>query len=424
MADIVFAFDPAIHRPIPVPESAPAEIAAAISGAALAALEEAAAVATRAEAVALVVCGRLLDPSRASPAQAARLRRTVMSLASSGCRTVVVADDTTICHDLARMLGEPRGLAFVTPAAPLTLDVRGLAVELVSAHGPAGAAAADVVTGEPSPLHRRVIIGWDNALWSADRWAPDEPAYGVVPQPRLSATAAAFASTATSSAAWSQPGTFWIWASRQTQTLPVGVHALPPLQPRSAEEAASGACCTLTLLDRASMDEAEPSGIAAPHAEWRGSWREVPTHRVAWRTVSVESPTGDDEELATLLWSALEKEPRDRTTAVELIRCSVACGTSVARRVRVGEIAAETLARLRGLYDPKAFPWWCVDLVAEPTESLAPLGHARSGSRPGSTTSFSSALADIVTMVEQSQTLSAAEAREAGWLALELIESV
>jgi len=38
VADIVFAFDPAIHRPIPVPESAPAEIAAAVSGAALAAL--------------------------------------------------------------------------------------------------------------------------------------------------------------------------------------------------------------------------------------------------------------------------------------------------------------------------------------------------------------------------------------------------
>ena len=31
---------------------------------------------------------------------------------------------------------------------------------------------------------------------------------------------------------------------------------------------------------------------------------------------------------------------------------------------------------------------------------------------------------DIVTMVEQSQTLTAAAAREAGWLALELIESV
>jgi hypothetical protein len=102
----------------------------------------------------------------------------------------------------------------------------------------------------------------------------------------------------------------------------------------------------------------------------------------------------------------------------------VACGTNVARRVRVGEIAAETLARLRELYDAKTFRVWCHELAAEPTESLAPLGHARSGGRPGSTTSFSSALADIVTMVEESQTLAAPEAREAGWLALELIESV
>jgi len=150
----------------------------------------------------------------------------------------------------------------------------------------------------------------------------------------------------------------------------------------------------------------------------------VPTHRVVWRTVEVESPAGGDEELATTIWSALEKLPRERSAAVELIRCSVACGTSVARRVRVGEISAETLARLRSLHDTRTFPWWCVDLVAEPTESLAPLGHARSGSRPGSTTSFSSALADIVTMVEESQTLAADDAREAGWLALELIESV
>ena len=37
---------------------------------------------------------------------------------------------------------------------------------------------------------------------------------------------------------------------------------------------------------------------------------------------------------------------------------------------------------------------------------------------------IASALADIVTMVEQSQTLTSADAREAGWLALELIESV
>jgi len=424
VADIVFAFDPAIHRPIPAPDGAPPDVAEAVTNAAAAALEDAAEVAIRAEAAVLAICGRLLDPSRASPAQAARLRKLVASLADHGCRTLVFIDDVAVCHELARMLGEPRGLAFVTPAAPFTIDVRGLSVELVSAHGPAGAAGADALPPAASPLHRRVVLGWDNALWSPDRWVADEPSYGVVPQPRLSSSAAAFAAAATASAAWSQPGTFWVWASRQPQALPPGVHFLPPLQPRSPAEPATGACCTLTLLDRAAAEEARGDAIAAPNAEWRGSWREVPTCRVAWRTVSVESPAGGDEELATTIWSALEKLPRERSAAVELLRCSVACGTSVARRVRIGEIAAETLARLRGLHDPRSFPWWCIDLVADPTESLAPLGHARSGGRPGSTTSFSSALADIVTMVEQSQTLPAAEAREAGWLALELIESV
>ena len=237
-------------------------------------------------------------------------------------------------------------------------------------------------------------------------------------------SAAAFATAATSSASWSQPGAFWIWASRQPQALPPGVHFLPALQARGVAEASPGACCTLTLLDREAIELATADAFAAPHADWRATWHEVPTHRVAWRTVSIESPTGGDEELATAIWAALEKQPLDRAAAVDLVRCSVACGTAVARRVRVGEIAAETLARLRELYDAKTFRVWCHELVAEPTESLAPLGHARSGGRPGSTTSFSSALADIVTMVEESQTLAAPEAREAGWLALELIESV
>jgi len=424
VADVVFAFDPAIHRPIPAPDGAPPKIVEAVANAAALALDDAAEVAIRSDAAVLVICGRLLDPSRASPAQAARLRHTILSLADHGCRTLVFIDDTSACHDLSRMLGEPRGLAFVTPTAPLTVAVRGLTVEFVSAHGSTGVAAADTLPAASSPLHRRIVLGWDNALWSPDRWVADEPRFGVVPQPRISGSAAAFAAAATASAAWSQPGTFWIWASRQPQALPPGVHFLPPLQPRSPIEAATGACCTLTLLDRAAIEEAPADGLTAPVGDWRGSWREVATRRVAWRTVAVESPTGGDEELATTIWSALEKLPRERSAPVELIHCSVACGTSVARRVRIGEIAAETLARLRSLHDERTFPWWCIDLVAEPTESLAPLGHARSGGRPGSTTSFSSALADIVTMVEQSQTLPAAEAREAGWLALELIESV
>lgn len=423
MADVVFAFDPAIHRPIAVPDGAPADVAETVATAALAAVEEAAAVAAKAQAGAVVFCGRILDPSRASPAQAACLRRIVTALAGHGCRTIVVADDTAFCHDLSRMLGEPRGLLFVTPSAPLEIEIRGLAVEFVSAHGPAGAGSASAIAPAASPLHRRIVIGWDNALWSPERWAPDEPEFGVAPVRPILPSAAAFASAAAASAAWSQPGTFWVWASRRLQSLPPGVHFLPALQARRADEASPGGCCTLTLLDR-EQATADDGSFAPPHADWRGTWHEVPTHRVAWRTVSVESPSGGDEELATTIWAALEKLPHDRRAAVEIVRCSVACGTSVARRVRVGEIAAETLARLRELYDPKAFRVWCRDLVAEPTESLAPLGHARSGGRPGSTTSFSSALADIVTLVEQSQAIPADEAREAGWLALELIESV
>jgi len=424
VADIVFAFDPAIHRPIAAPEGALADITECVSTAAVAALAEAATVASRSQAAALVICGRLLDPSRASPAQAAALRRVITDLAAVGCRTVAVVDEALLCHELARMLGEPRGLFFVTPLAPLEFEVRGLAVEIVSAHGPAGAGSAATVSADPSPLHRRIVVGWDNALWSQQRWAADEPQFGVVPTPRTTPSAAAFAAAATSSASWSQPGAFWIWASRQSQALPPGVHFLPALQARGVDEASPGACCTLTLLDREAIETTAGDAFAAPHADWRGTWHEVPTHRVAWRTVSVESSTGGDEELATAIWAALEKQPPDRAATVELVRCSVACGTNVARRVRVGEIAAETLARLRELYDAKTFRVWCHELVAEPTESLAPLGHARSGGRPGSTTSFSSALADIVTMVEESQTLTAPEAREAGWLALELIESV
>ncbi|MFM7138659.1 MAG: hypothetical protein ACKO1M_16580, partial [Planctomycetota bacterium] len=88
-------------------------------------------------------------------------------------------------------------------------------------------------------------------------------------------------------------------------------------------------------------------------------------------------------------------------------------------------------ARLRELFDPKAFRAWPVELVADPAESLAPLGHARSGGKPGTTTSFTSALADIVESIEHdprrsppsSAPLPIAAARQAGWVALELIES-
>jgi hypothetical protein len=432
MADLVFAFDPALDQPLPVPEDAPPAVAETIATAAREALGAAVTFARSSRAAALVICGRLLDPTRASPAQAAALRTMVASLAAGGCRTVYVADDMSACHAISRMLGEPAGLHFVTPLAPLELDVHGLLVEIASAHGPV-AGPLTIDQAGPTPLHRRIVVGWDTSLWQSERWdVPAAAASDDSVHPALAADAArhahasltptAFAAAAAASPVWSHPGTFWIWGSRRPQLLPAGMHHLPALQSRSGHEASPGGCCGLTLVHRA---PAGPGSLAAPHTDWRASWQETPTHRVAWRTVAVESPAGGDEELATAIWSALEALPASGHAALEIVRCSIACGTSVARRVRVAEIAAETLARVRQLYDAQTFRIWCRELVADPGESLAPLGHARSGSRPGTTTSFSSALADIVSTIEQSPTpaIPADMAREAGWLALELIES-
>ncbi|NBW87220.1 MAG: hypothetical protein EBR23_10450, partial [Planctomycetia bacterium] len=60
VADLVFAFDAALDRPVPVPEGAPPVIAATIARAAADALDQAVTEARRAGAAALVLCGRVL----------------------------------------------------------------------------------------------------------------------------------------------------------------------------------------------------------------------------------------------------------------------------------------------------------------------------------------------------------------------------
>ncbi len=415
MADIVFAFDPAIDRPVPRLDGAVPAVAEPVAAAPFDALRAAAAAARQAEAAALVLFGRVLDPQRASPAQAAALRRLITDLESHGCRTVWIAADAAACADASRMLGDPSGLVFVTPAQSLSLDIRGLAVELHSAQGLFGLAGG---LAELDPLHaastRRIVVGWDAGHWSHERW-DEEPhtddarhfhAFAAGPQ-----------------------SAFCVWGSRRHHALGGGVHHLPAIQARSAHEAGAGACGLLTLLDHPPADDAAALGHRrdplASRTDWRHAWRELPTHQVAWRTVAVDSPAGGDEELATAIWSTIEGLALDDQTALQIIRCHVQCGTSVARRVRASEISAETLARVRQLYDARGFRAWCHEVVADPAESLAALGHSRSGAQPGSTTSFSTALADIVTALEQEplRAVPADLARESAWLALELIES-
>ena len=417
MADIVFAFDPAIDRPLPRLESTPSAVSEPIATAATDALLSAAAAARQADAAALVLFGRILDPHRASPAQAAMLRSIITGLAAHGCCTVWLAADATACADIARMLGEPAGLSFVTPTAPLSLEIRGIAVDILSSHDRNAALSAALkppANATLSTLDRQIIVGWDACHWNSERW-DDEPG--------------ASEHHWTPGAVGPLSNTFCVWGSRRRPPAAAGMHHLPALQARSPHEAAAGACGMLTLLDHPAVDD----GVLASarrdtldsRTDWRHNWRELPTHHVAWRTITTASATGGDEELATAIWSAIEALSLADQGPLQIIRCHVECGTSVARRVRVAEISAETLARVRQLYDPRTFRAWCHEIVADPGESLVALGHSRSGAKPGSTTSFSTALADIVNRLEQEplHAIPADLARESAWLALELIES-
>ena len=408
VADLVFAFDPALDRPVPRLDSAAADVAETVATAAMRAFQCAVATARQESAAALVLFGRVLDPQRASPAQALAVRSAIDDLAACGCRTIWPAADSAAAAEAARMLGDPAGLEFLAPTAPVRLEIRGLGVEVVASAGLHAAAVRH-------PLDRRIVLGCDGGLWNAQRWDDD-----------LTPAADRVASGGDESLG----GDFRIWGSRRRQPVAAGVHHLPALQPRSAHESAVGSCGVLTLLDHPAADD---EGVAetvrrdplASRGDWRHSWREVPTHQVLWRTISVPSATGGDEELAAEIWSALESLPAAADGPLEIIRCHVECGTSVARRVRVAEISAETLARVRQLGATRGCRGWCHEILADPGESLAALGHSRSGAKPGSTTSFSTALADIVGGIEHDplRTVPADLARESAWLALELIES-
>ena len=432
MADIVFAFDAALDRPLPVPAAAPADVIDAFAAAPWEAFEAAVATARQSRAAALVLFGSTLDPLRASPAQAARLRGTIQALAADGCRTVWIADYATDCANVARALAEPAGLAFVTPVAPQRLDVRGLSVEICSARGPtvATTGVGQIVPSFASahssllPAQRRVIVGWDDA------WTPLH-AEGATAVHGLHSPVAPGGTPAS--------GTFFVWGSRRLQASPSAVHCLPALQARSAHEAGAGACGAVTLTNLAPLGPipaalaapSQPASVAGvpvpattvlpPSGDGRTVWREVPTHRVTWRTLSLESLAGNDATLADTIWAALEGMTPDPAGPLHVVRVAVDCGGSLSRRIHVGEISAETLAHVRQLFDTKACRIWCQEIEADRAEALLALVRNSSTSASGTTASFASLLAEQV--IEAEKAGAATAPREAAWLALELMES-
>jgi len=413
VADLVFAFDAALDRPIPVPKNAPDAVAEAVAEAPFAAFRAAVAAARQTRAAALVLFGNTLDPVRASPAQAAAVRDQIVALAADGCRTVWVADEPADVANIARALAEPAGLAFVTPVSPLRLDLRGLALEICSARGHAHAAShmpPSFASAHSSllPAQRRIVLGWDDA-WTSLHGEPTV-SHGL-PSPLPVG-------------AWGQHGTLFVWGSRRLQPVPPGVHHVPPLQARSDREAAAGACIAVTLtqpLPTGATFAAPPYTLTDPRSEWRGDWKEVPTHHVAWRTISITSLSGDDEDLATTIWSALEGMSIDARAPLQIVRCAIDCGGSITRRVHVAEINAETMARVRELYDPRTFRAWCHDIEADRGEAPDALVRNASAAKAGGAASFAAGVAELVLDMEGQE--ATAVPREAGWLALELLES-
>jgi len=423
MADLVFAFDAALDRPIPAPTGAPAAVVEVVATAPWEALQVAASTARHARAAALILFGSTLDPLRASPAQAAQLRGLITGLAADGCRTIWLADEAAECVNIARALAEPESLSFVTPVSPLRLEVRGVSVEICSARGPAftatgvGQMLPSFASAHTSllPAQRRFVIGWDDAWNGLHGEAP--AAHGLhAPLP----------------ASHHALGSFFIWGTRALQPAPAGVHQVPALQARSSREASAGMCAAVTLTNLTTpvpgLIASGPAGglptlagAAEIRSDLRTDWREVPTHRVAWRTLSITSLAGGDEELATAIWSALEGMSIDSQAPLQIVRCAVDCGGSISRRVHVSEISAEALARLRQLYDPRSFRAWCQELEADRGETLAVLVRNASAAKSGETASFASALAELV--LDSETTGSHHATREAAWLALELMES-
>lgn len=408
MFDLIFAGSPAIDHPIAEPNGLPPALFHRLRQAPLVSLEKTFQVAKDQQACGVILCGSILNSLRASPAQVVALREIILKASAHGCETVWVTNDSRSPREVLRMLGEPNGLAFATPLAPWTTTIRSATVELwavADAEDAKRATATEPVT----PLHRRLLVGGEITATgrTVDQVLPPE----VI----------------------NRPDTLAIWESATSAPLPTGVLRLPQLQPRSQEASGAGAC-GLALYRPPAAAMGSPDDTTSGETNELPlvtGWQPLATDQVRWKTIHVESADGDHEKLAGELWEILKATlasspsttvAHQASEPLTLLNCKVACGTSVERRIEIGGLASEATRRLRERCAAAAPMIWCEQIAAAGDESLAALGHSRSGGQPGTINSFTSALADIVTEQESSGDVEQFN-REAAWLALELLEA-
>ncbi len=405
MFDLLFVGNPAIDDAIAEPDDMPQSLITRLRGATLKTLEKTYHLAIESQAQAIVLCGSILNPTRVSPAQLIAFRQLILRAADHNCKTLWVTTNPTDAQEYLRVLGEPKGLSFATPLIPWTQTIRSTTVELWAISNEAD---VDRVAAQSSlePLRRQILVGSD-ACYDADHSV----------------------TSFLSSRHLSQPNTLAVWATTSTPSLPNHILSLPSIQSRCHTDSRNSGCYGLTFYRPPS---AADNDSATRNKGAVDQWKQLPVSDVIWRTMRTESADEDHEALSQLLWEACSSLVDDLvpegdetiTTArpLVIINFQIACGTSITRRLEVNEIAQETKRILRERCAAAAPHIWIESISADVEESLAALGRNRSGGRPGASSSFTSALADIVTEAENASSVTSAE-REAGWLALELLES-
>ena len=405
MFDLLFVGNPAIDDGIAEPDDMPQSLIARLRGATLKTLEKTYHLAIESQAQAIVLCGSILNPTRVSPAQLIAFRQLILRAADHDCETLWVATNPTDAQEYLRVLGEPKGLSFATTFNPWTQTIRSTTVELWAISNEAD---VDRVAAQSSfePLHRQILVGSD---------ACHDTHHSVT--------------SFLSSRHFAQPNTLAVWATKSTPSLPHHILPLPSIQSRCHTDSRNSGCYGLTFYRPPS---AADNDSATKNKGAIDQWKQLPVSDVIWRTIRTESADEDNEALSQLLWEAcsslvddLVPEGDETITTVRplvIINCQIACCTSITRRLEVNEIAQETKRILRERCAAAAPHIWIESISADVEESLAALGRNRSGGRPGASSSFTSALADLVTEAESASPVTSAE-REAGWLALELLES-
>lgn len=402
MFDLLFIGNPAIDEAIAEPDDMPQSLVARLRGAPLKTLEKTYQLAIESQVQGIVLCGSIVDPTRVSPAQVIALRHLITQAADHDCETLWVTTNPADAQEYLRVLGEPKGLSFASSLRPWTQTVRSTTVELWAVSNETD---VERIAAQSSfePLHRQIIVGSDTGLDN------DETSF-------------------LSSSHLSQPNTLAIWATKSSSSLPPHVFPLPSIQSRRQTDSLNTGCYGLTFYGPQSDGDNDSHAGKECTVD---QWKQLPVSEVIWRTIHIESADEDYEALSELLWEACQDllgnvvPEGDEITAAHpliIIDCQIACGTSITRRLEVNEIAPETKRILRERCAAASPNIWIQSISADVEEPLAALGRNRSGGRPGASNSFTSALADLVTEAETASPETTTE-REAGWLALELLES-